>query len=128
MSNNTIMRMENISKRFDAIQALDHVHFDLKRGEVHALVGENGAGKSTLIKSISGAIPFNEGSIIIDGVEYTHMDPILSRSLGIEVIYQEFNLMPSMTVAENSVRKERPNTVMPGVRCPISNSGTGILA
>ena len=100
MADNSLV-VNHIRKTYPGVVALDDVSFDLRPGEVHALVGENGAGKSTLIKSISGAIPFNEGSIIIDGVEYTHMDPILSRSLGIEVIYQEFNLMPSLTVAEN---------------------------
>ena len=100
MAENSLV-VNHIRKTYPGVVALDDVSFDLRPGEVHALVGENGAGKSTLIKSISGAIPFNEGSIIIDGVEYTHMDPILSRSLGIEVIYQEFNLMPSLTVAEN---------------------------
>lgn len=93
--------VNNIRKVYPGVVALDNVSFELKPGEVHALVGENGAGKSTLIKSISGAVSFDEGSLVIDGKEYTQMNPILSRKLGIEVIYQEFNLMPSLTVAEN---------------------------
>ncbi len=100
MASNDLI-VNHIRKVYPGVVALDDVSFDLKAGEVHALVGENGAGKSTLIKSISGAINFDSGSIIVDGVEHTVMDPILSRSLGIEVIYQEFNLMPSLTVAEN---------------------------
>ena len=105
MANNDLI-VNHIRKVYPGVVALDDVSFDLKAGEVHALVGENGAGKSTLIKSISGAITFDSGSIIVDGVEHTVMDPILSRSLGIEVIYQEFNLMPSLTVAENIFRGE----------------------
>lgn len=100
MAENSLI-VNHIRKTYPGVVALDDVSFDLRPGEVHALVGENGAGKSTLIKSISGAIPFNSGSLIIDGQEYTEMNPILSRSLGVEVIYQEFNLMPSLTVAEN---------------------------
>ena len=93
--------VNNIRKVYPGVVALDNVSFELRPGEIHALVGENGAGKSTLIKSISGAIHFDSGSLVVDGTEYTQMNPILSRKLGIEVIYQEFNLMPSLTVAEN---------------------------
>jgi len=70
-------------------------------GEVHALLGENGAGKSTLIKVLSGAIQPDSGDIIIDDISYSQMSPSLAQKLGIGVIYQEFNLVPSLTVAEN---------------------------
>ena len=66
----------------------------MKKGEIHALMGENGAGKSTLIKVISGAITPDEGEIIVGGQSYKAMTPALSKKLGIEVIYQEFNLIP----------------------------------
>ena len=80
---------------------MDKLSFDLKKGEVHAIVGENGAGKSTLIKCLCGAVTPEEGTIIIEGKEYSAMTPALSRSLGIEVVYQELNLIDGLTVAEN---------------------------
>lgn len=101
MTENCNLRVNHIRKTYPGVVALDDVSFELRAGEVHALVGENGAGKSTLIKAISGAITIDSGSIFVGDVEYTKMNPVLSRSLGIEVIYQEFNLMPSLTVAEN---------------------------
>lgn len=95
------MKVKNIRKTYPGVVALDDVSFDLRIGEVHALVGENGAGKSTLIKTIAGAIAPDSGVLEIDGTEYSRMLPKLSKELGIEVIYQEFNLMQSMSVAEN---------------------------
>ena len=73
----------------------------MAKGEVHALVGENGAGKSTMIKTITGAITPDEGKVIYEGKEYTELNPILSSQIGIEAIYQEFNLAPELTVQEN---------------------------
>jgi ribose transport system ATP-binding protein len=96
-----ILQMKNITKRYPGVVALNNVSVDFKEGEVHALLGENGAGKSTLIKVLSGAVINDSGEIIIDGKSYAHMTPQLSRSLGVEVIYQEYNLIPGLTVAEN---------------------------
>lgn len=96
-----ILSIKNITKRYPGVLALNHVSFDLLEGEVHALLGENGAGKSTLIKAIAGAIDLDEGIIRINGQEFSRITPHLSRSLGIEVIYQEFNLVPTMSVSEN---------------------------
>lgn len=96
-----VLSLKNITKRYPGVLALSRVSFDLLEGEVHALVGENGAGKSTLIKAIAGAITIDHGTFNIDEQEYHRMTPHLSRSLGIEVIYQEFNLIPTMSVAEN---------------------------
>jgi ribose transport system ATP-binding protein len=81
--------------------ALDNLSIDFTAGEVHALLGENGAGKSTLIKVISGAISPNKGEIWVDGNKFDRMTPFESRAKGIEVIYQEFNLVDSLSAAEN---------------------------
>ena len=93
--------MESITKSFGATRALDGVSLDLKRGEVHALLGENGAGKSTLIKVLSGAIKPDGGTMKLDGRPYAPSDPLESRRTGISVIYQELNLAPHLTVEEN---------------------------
>ena len=97
----TILELKNITKQYPGVLALNNVSMEFQSGKVHAIMGENGAGKSTLIKAISGAISPNAGSIVFDGKEYTAMTPILSQSLGIGVIYQEFNLVPELSVAEN---------------------------
>ena len=97
----SILKVENVTKRYPGVIALDNVSFEIEPGEIRGLIGENGAGKSTIIKSIAGAIQFDEGKIILDGKEYTSMDPTTANNSGISVIYQEFNLIPSMTVAEN---------------------------
>jgi len=96
-----VVEMLNIGKSFPGIRANDDITLCLKKGEIHALLGENGAGKSTLIKVISGAIEPNKGTIIFEGNEYARMNPILSQKLGIGVIYQEFNLVPELSIAEN---------------------------
>ena len=97
----TILSMEHITKTYPGVKALGDVSISLHKGETLALVGENGAGKSTLIKVLSGAIVPDEGKITFDGQSYSEMTPLLSKELGIAVIYQEFNLMPTMSVAEN---------------------------
>lgn len=96
-----ILKVENVTKRYPGVVALDQVSFEIEPGEIRGLIGENGAGKSTMIKSVAGAIPFDEGRIIIDGREYASMTPTAAIENGISVIYQEFNLIPSMTVMEN---------------------------
>ncbi|OGD18536.1 MAG: sugar ABC transporter [Candidatus Aminicenantes bacterium RBG_16_63_16] len=93
--------MESIVKDFGATRALDGVSFDLRRGEVHALLGENGAGKSTLIKILSGAVRADGGAMSLDGKPYAPAGPLESRNSGISVIYQELNLAPHLTVEEN---------------------------
>ncbi len=100
-SNRVILSLDGIKKIFGGTRALDGVSFDLRQGEIHALVGENGAGKSTLIKTISGAYTPDAGTITIDGATYTNLTPEQSRRLGVGVVYQEFNLLPDMPVAEN---------------------------
>jgi len=97
----TILALNGIHKSFGGIHALAGVSFDLKAGEVHALVGENGAGKSTLIKTITGAYTPDAGTIKIGDIEYDSLAPQQARRLGVGVVYQEFNLLPDMPVAEN---------------------------
>lgn len=96
-----IMEMKNISKSFPGVKALDSVNFDLKPGEIHALIGENGAGKSTLIKCLGGQHTPSEGEIYINGEKVDIVNARISKDHGIGVIYQEFNLVPAFTIAEN---------------------------
>ena len=96
-----LLDARHISKAFAGLRALDRVSFDLRRGEVHALVGENGAGKSTLIKIMTGAEQADAGTLVIDGVPLTHIDPHTTRERGIAAIYQQPALFPDLTVAEN---------------------------
>ena len=96
-----ILELENLTKVYPGVVALDSVSLGFERGEVHALMGENGAGKSTLIKAVSGAIEPSAGKIKIDGEEYTKMTPAISRKHGIAVIYQDVNLVQPLSVAEN---------------------------
>lgn len=101
MESDVVLSLRNLVKRYPGVLALDRVSMGFKKGEVHALLGENGAGKSTLVKVISGAVDPDGGTVCVNGHEYSRMTPHLARSLGIEVIYQEFNLVPSLSVAEN---------------------------
>ena len=101
MDEKIVLSLSNITKQYPGVLALDKVALDFVEGEVHALLGENGAGKSTLIKVVAGAIEPDGGVIQIAGQEFSKMTPHLARSLGVEVIYQEFNLVPSLSVAEN---------------------------
>ncbi len=96
-----LLRAASITKSFAGVRALKGVSFDLRPGEVHALVGENGAGKSTLIKIITGAETPDLGELVVHGRPVAAMDPGLSRALGIAAIYQQPQLFPDLTVAEN---------------------------
>ncbi len=96
-----LLRLSGIRKAFAGIPALKGVHFDLMPGEVHALAGENGAGKSTFIKIIGGAYTPDDGTIEIGGQRHAALSPRLARELGIAVVYQEFNLLPDLSAAEN---------------------------
>ena len=109
-TNNILLSLQNIVKSYSGVTVLHDVSLDIRKGEVHALVGANGAGKSTLIKTVSGAIRPDSGKIVYDGKSYDFMTPQLSGSLGIEIIYQEFNLVPSLTVAENVFLGSRSKT------------------
>ncbi|MBI5669548.1 MAG: sugar ABC transporter ATP-binding protein [Chloroflexi bacterium] len=96
-----ILELENISKQFPGVKALDNVHFEVNAGEVHALLGENGAGKSTLIKIISGVHKPDTGTMKLDGQPVSFNNPREAQQAGIATIYQELSLYPELTVAEN---------------------------
>ena len=96
-----IIELENISKLFPGVKALDQVQLTIREGEVHALMGENGAGKSTLIKVIAGVYKPDGGSYRIDGREAAIQNPHDARQAGISVVYQELNMVSDLTVAEN---------------------------
>ena len=98
---NYIIEMEGIHKSFPGVQALENVDFNLKKGEIHALVGENGAGKSTLIKALTGVEKQDEGTINLEGKEINVKSPQHAQRMGISTVYQEINLCPNLTVAEN---------------------------
>lgn len=101
MSEQYILKMSDITKRFPGVLALDHVSLRVKEGEVHALLGENGAGKSTLMKILAGAYVKDEGEIEVFSQKTELGNPKAAEDLGISIIYQELNLIPTLTVAEN---------------------------
>ena len=103
MEQNVVLTMKDISKTFPGVKALSHVDFKLRKGEIHALMGENGAGKSTLIKVLTGVHELETGEIHIDGVEkpVVNHSPQDAQGVGISTVYQEVNLCPNLTVAEN---------------------------
>jgi len=103
-----LLQMQNIRKQYPGVLALSDVNFELRAGEVHCLVGENGAGKSTLMKVLSGAIRKDSGSILIDGKDVEFHSPADSQRAGIGMIYQEFKLVPELTVAENILLGNEP--------------------
>ena len=105
---NTILRLNNLSKEFPGVKALNEVSFSLEEGEVLALLGENGAGKSTLIKCLTGANIPTSGTIELFGKTYSSLPPALSRSLGISAVYQEFNLVPDLPIVENVFMGNNP--------------------
>jgi ribose transport system ATP-binding protein len=105
-----ILEVENVSKSFPGVKALDRVSFDLRRGEVHALVGENGAGKSTLMKILSGVYQADEGEIRYKGKPVSFSDVTQASEAGIAIIYQELNLIPHLSVAANIFIGREPLT------------------
>ena len=107
---NKVLVLENITKTFPGVKALDNVTFDLYEGEVHIFLGENGAGKSTLMKVLAGAYRADSGRIIIDGKEVSITNPRQAQEMRIAMIYQEFNLVPHLTVAQNIFLGREPRT------------------
>ena len=101
MESSVILEMKNIVKNFGPVKALKGVNFDLRRGEVHALMGENGAGKSTLMKVLTGIYDANEGSIHYNGQDVQFKKPKEAMDAGIVIVHQELNMMNHLTVAQN---------------------------
>src|SRR6187549_283631 len=96
-----LLRLTGVSKRFPGVQALSDVDFDLRAGELHVLFGENGAGKSTLINVIAGTFPPDGGEFRFGGEDIRHLTPQRARAIGISPVFQEFSLVPTLTVEEN---------------------------
>lgn len=101
MKEKTILKLENITKKFPGVTALDNVRLDIREGEIHALCGENGAGKSTLMKIIAGAQSYTSGNMYFENKEVDFKSTKDAQEIGISMIYQEFNLVPELSIAEN---------------------------
>ena len=113
MENETVLTMRNIDKIFPGTRALNNVDFTLRRGEVHALMGENGAGKSTLIKVLTGVYEKDGGTIRVEGAEAHIHSPQDAQNVGISTVYQEITLCPNLTVAENMFIGRTKGTLIP---------------
>src|SRR5215207_3553858 len=96
-----MLEIRSVSKNFPGVRALHQVSFNVQQGEIHALIGENGAGKSTLMKILSGVYTDYEGELYLDEQRLTLHSPRDAQQHGIAIIYQELNLIPELTVAEN---------------------------
>lgn len=107
-SNPIILEVKGLTRRFPGVLALNQVDFDVCAGEVHALVGENGAGKSTLINILAGVLHPSGGEVFMDGDQITFHSPVDAQHAGISVIFQEFNLIPHLSVAENIFINREP--------------------
>ncbi len=103
MSINPILSVENATKYYGGVPAIEAVDFDLRPGEIHALVGENGAGKSTLCKALAGVIPLNSGNLTFEGAEFVLKSPRDAFDKGISMVHQETSLVPQLSVAQNMV-------------------------
>lgn len=99
--NKVVLRVKGIKKKFPGVLALDNVDFEVKSGEIHALIGQNGAGKSTLVKILVGDLELDEGYIEINGQQVKITSSKKAIELGISIVYQELSLLPNLTVAEN---------------------------
>jgi simple sugar transport system ATP-binding protein len=103
-----LLSARGVTKIFPGVRALDGVDFDLRLGEIHALMGENGAGKSTLIKVLTGVYARDEGEVLLDGRSIDPRSPLDAQHLGISTVYQEVNLVPALSVAENNYLGRQP--------------------
>lgn len=108
-----IVSMHNIVKTFPGVKALDNVHFELRSGEVMALLGENGAGKSTLMKIMSGVYTRDGGTVELFGKEYGDLTPKMAQEIGVAIIHQELNMCRHLSVAENMfLGREKVNGII----------------
>ena len=112
MTDETLLKVTGLSKSFPGVRALDRVDFDVRAGEIHALVGENGAGKSTLVKTLGGGVVPDSGEIVLGGVALRLGHPLASRQSGIDVIYQEFTLVPELSAAANIFLGREPGRLV----------------
>ena len=112
MDENLLITMRNISKSFPGVRALSNAQFTLRKGEIHALMGENGAGKSTLIKVLTGVYSLDAGEIHVAGIDgpVVNHSTLEAQEKGIATVYQEVNLCPNLTVAENLFIGREPKT------------------
>ena len=111
----SLLRMTGIVKTFPGVQALQNVDFEVNVGEVHALMGENGAGKSTLLKVLTGVYPAEAGEIQFEGRKIAPRSPQDATRIGISAVYQELNLAPNLSIAENIVIGREPMGLL-GIR------------
>ena len=109
MSPTPLLQASSITKSYAGLKALSNVSFDLRAGEVHALIGENGAGKSTLIKILTGAVAADSGTLAVGGRPVPDNSPNISRALGIAAIYQELTIIPEMSVLSNAFLGKVPS-------------------
>lgn len=111
-NNSALLEIKNLRKEFPGVVAVDDVSFDVRRGEVHVLVGENGAGKSSLMKMLTGVFQMDGGHVTFDGQPYNPESPMDAEQEGISMIYQEFNLAPHLSVLENiNLGRETVNSI-----------------
>ena len=101
METKSILSIQGVTKEFPGVKALDNISLDVFKGEIHGIVGENGAGKSTLMKILSGVYRMEQGELFIDGSKVEIENPVQSQNMGISIIYQELNLVNTLSVAEN---------------------------
>jgi ribose transport system ATP-binding protein len=123
-----LLELRNVSKRFPGVVALDDVSIGFARGEVHALAGENGAGKSTLIKVIAGRYRPDGGHILFHDAVVEIADPLKASRMGISVVYQEYNLLPKLTVQDNVLLGREPRTPLGSIDRAAARSAVTALA
>src|SRR3954464_7456512 len=112
MPESSLLQIRQISLSFPGVRALDSVDFTVRAGEIHALMGENGAGKSTLIKVLTGVYQPDAGQITFDGRPIHPRSPSHAQSRGISTVYQEVNLVPTLSVAENLFLGREPRNIL----------------
>ncbi len=128
MSSESVLSIENLTKRYGATTALSSVSLEAERGEVHAILGENGAGKSTLVKILSGAVSRNSGTIRLAGAEYNARSILEARAAGVATAFQELSLLPNLTIAQNLLLpRVSARPLLPAGRRRILAEATAIL-